>query len=363
MRYAFYSDNASGVHPKILAAIVEANDGFALPYGADELSRRIDTCLSDIFGRECQGFLVPTGTAANGLALGALTPPYGAIFAHRAAHIVTTECGAPEFYSNGARIILLDSPDNKLTAEVLEDALGSFPPRNPHALLPASVSLTQATECGTTYTPEEISLIAEVARKRDLRLHMDGARFANALVHVGCSPAAMTWQAGVDVLSLGTTKNGTLGVEIVVAFDREISGRLRFMYKRAGFLYSKMRFQAAQVLAHLDSCLWLNTARDANRAAARVAAALSRVSGVRFAHPVEANEVFPHLPAALVTRLEQRGVSFRPWPSPTDDLYRLVFSYCEPETVIAAVEEACAEEVGENQARDRLGYNGKETIV
>jgi threonine aldolase len=343
LSFDFQSDNASGIHPAILEALAAANSGKVPPYGADALSRQLDRCLSDAFERPCRGFLVPTGTAANGLALGALSPGYGVIFAHAEAHIVTTECGAPEFFSGGARLVLLDGAANLVRPETLAAAVARFSPGNPHHPMPAALSLTQATECGTTYDNAHVEELSRIARAASMRVHMDGARFANAVAHLGCTPAQASWKAGVDILSLGTTKNGTMSAEVVVVFDEALAEHVRYMHKRAGFLYSKMRFQTAQLRAHLSDGLWLATAAAANRTAARLARALCAVPGVRLAYPVEANEVFPHLPAALVDALSAQGISFRPWPDAAGNLFRLVCAFDEAEARVATVERVCAD--------------------
>src|ERR1700733_9004355 len=237
----FASDNVTGVAPEILAAIVAANDGAVASYGDDPITGRVASRLAEIFEHEVAVFPVATGTAANALALAALTPPWGAVFCHEVSHIAVDEANAPEFYSGGAKLATLPGADGKLSAEtiakLLPGGLGVV-----HHAQPAVVSLTQATECGTAYRPAEIAAIAEIAHHHGLAVHMDGARFANALVQLGCTPAEMTWRAGIDALSFGATKNGALAAEAIVFFDKAKAESLPFRRKRAGHLFSKMRF-------------------------------------------------------------------------------------------------------------------------
>ena len=343
--YALASDNTAGLHPDILQAIVECDQGTAPPYGADSWTGRLNTTFSEIFEREAFVFATPTGTGANALALGAVTPAYGAIFCHEASHIVTSECGAPEFFSAGARLVQIAGADHKISSDSLSATLAPYTPRNAHSLRPAALSLTQSTESGTLYSLSEIAMLTEIARKAGLKTHMDGARFANALVALGVSPAEMTWRSGIDILSFGATKNGTMNVDAVVAFDRATAETLSYMHKRAGYLFSKMRFCSAQLIAYVADGLWLDNARMANRNAQRVSTALSSVPGVSFASKVEANEIFVHLPAPAVSALAAAGISFRPWGGPGGDLYRIVTSFRDAEPLLASIEKALLETV------------------
>ena len=347
--YNFASDNAAPVHPSIMQSLIACNNGPAAPYGADDWSRALDRAFSDLFEHEAFVFPCATGTAANGLAIASLTPPHGAVFCHTEAHMVTAEAGAPEFYSGGARLVTLPGEGAKLAPDVVETALAGYGPGHIHQLRPATLSVTQATEWGRTYTVNELAALAEVTRGHGLRVHLDGARFANALVHLESSPAEMSWRCGVDAVSLGTTKNGTMMAEAVLVFDAATAAEMRYRHKRAGLLQSKMRYFAAQLLAYIGDSLWLSNAAAANDNAARLARALSAVPGAILAQPVEANEVFVHLPRAARETFEAAGLQFRMWASPTDDLHRLVASYADDTALIAAVER-CAAVCAEQEA-------------
>jgi threonine aldolase len=312
----FCSDNTAGVHPAILQAIARANElPNAMPYGNDDFTVATGRKLSEIFEREVTFFAVATGTASNTLALSAITPPYGAIYCHEMAHIQVDECGAPEFYTGGAKLVPLQGADGKLTAAALDKTLQGAGAGVVHHSQPASISLTQATECGTVYRAGEIGAIAEVARKHKLRLHMDGTRLANALAYMNATPADVTWRAGVDVLSLGATKNGALAAEAVVVFDKQLAETMPYRRKRGGHLFSKMRFLTAQLEAYLSNDLWMSNARHANAQAARLANGLAALPGVRLLYPVEANEIFPVLPQAVYKALQSAGFRFYEWPS------------------------------------------------
>jgi threonine aldolase len=323
----FCSDNTAGAHPRILAAIAAANEGAAMPYGNDDLTRKVEARIREIFERDCAVFLVGTGTAANALALACLTPPWGAVYCHPESHVNRDECGAPEFYAGGAKLIPVAGEDGKFSAERLAAAIlpGDFGVA--HHAQPAAVSLTQASEAGTVYTPAEIRAIADVAHRNGLAVHMDGARFANALVTLGRSPADLTWRAGVDVLSFGATKNGAIAAEAVVFFDKAKAAEMAFRRKRGGQLWSKMRFLAAQFDAYLGQDLWLMNARFANSQARRLGQGLAKLPGARIAFPVEANEVFVTLPEAVIQGLEGDGFRFYRWPDDTATMLRLVTAF------------------------------------
>lgn len=323
----FCGDNISGAHPKVLAALAAANDGAVMPYGNDDLTRRVETRINEIFDRDCAVFLVGTGTAANALALACLTPPWGSVYCHPDSHVNRDECGAPEFYTGGAKLIAVPGEDGKFTATALDAAIGPGDAGTVHHAQPAAVSLTQATEAGTVYTAAEIGAIAEVARRHGLALHMDGARFANALVNQGRSPAELTWRAGVTALSLGATKNGALAAEAVVFFDKAKAAEMPFRRKRGGQLWSKMRFLAAQLDAYLAEDLWLINARFANSLARRLGQGLAKLPGARIEYPVEANEVFVTLPEPVILGLEADGVLFYRWPDASAPTIRLVTAF------------------------------------
>jgi threonine aldolase len=309
----FGSDNVHGVDDAILEAIREANPGPARAYGHDDWSAAAEQRLRDVFECDLSAFLVATGTAANSLALAACCPPYGAVVCHQEAHILTDECGAPELFTGGAKLMGVRAPACKLTPPAVSAMLATMG-RGEHEQRPSVLSLSQSTELGTVYRPAEVSGLAELAREHHLRVHMDGARFANALVSLDCSPAELTWKAGVDVLSLGATKNGAMGVEAVVFFDRDLARDFVYLRKRTGQLVSKSRFLAAQMVAYLHADRWRVNAWQANTMARRLAGGLRVVSGVRLPLPVEANAVFAIVPRALHESMQTRhGRSFQ-WP-------------------------------------------------
>jgi threonine aldolase len=306
----FRSDNVTGVAPEIMAAIQAANDGAAAAYGNDEATRRVERKLGEIFETEAAVFPVATGTASNALALATMTPPFGAVICHELAHINVDECGAPELYSGGAKLIDLPGPHGKISAEIVRRELAKGNQGVVHSVQPSAVSITQATERGTVYTVEEIKAIADVAHGHGLKLHMDGTRFANAVAALGCSPAAASWRAGVDVLSLGATKNGAMAAEAIVFFDRALAKNFGFLRKRGGHLFSKMRFVSAQLEAYLADELWLRNARHANKMARRLAEGMARVPGARIHDPVEANLFYVSLPDQVIDKLEAEGFGF-----------------------------------------------------
>jgi len=311
----FASDNVAGASPRVLQAIMQANAGAAPSYGADPWTQRAETLIAELFEREVSVFLVPTGTAANALALASLCPPWGAVLTHAESHINTDECGAPEAFSGGAKLVVLPGRSGKLEADALEAAIGEIPDHPPHNVQPKAVSFSQATEAGTVYTAAETARLADVAHARGLAVHVDGARFANALVATRASPAELTWKAGVDVLSLGLTKGGALAAEAAVFFDPALAETMQSRRKRQGHLLSKGRLLGAQVCAMLEGGHWLDLARHANVLAARLAEGLVASAVARLAAPVEANEIFPVLSRALHDRLQAAGAVYYEWPS------------------------------------------------
>lgn len=333
----FKSDNVTPVCEPIMAAIHAANRGSAPSYGGDDLTQRLQSVASEVFGTEVAIFPVTTGTAANALALAQITPPFGAVYCHQAAHIVTDECGAPEFFTGGAKMIGFAAADGKITPEQLSSAIAFAEDMGVHHVKPGAVSLSQATEWGTVYALPEVSALAALARHRGLPVHMDGARFANALVHLGCTAAAATWQSGVDVLSLGATKNGALCAEAVVFFDPERARDFERLRKRAGHLWSKLRFVSAQLLAYLEHGLWLDNARHANSMASLLAQGLRGIPGASLLQAVQANEIFVALPEAMVAALENQGFGFYRWPlseTAAGAAIRLVTSYATQRTQV-----------------------------
>ena len=326
----FSSDNATGVAPEIMAALAEANAGPAMAYGNDAVTEKAKAALAELFERQLEAFPVATGTAANALALSVLTPPYGLIYCHRHAHIEEDECGAPELFTGGAKLHLLEGPHAKFDADTLKAALAAAGPGVEHHPQPAAVSITQASEAGTVYTPDDVAGIAAVAHGAGLKLHMDGARFANAVAHLGCSPAEASWKAGVDVLSFGATKNGAMAAEAVLFFEPTLAADFRYRRKRAGHLFSKMRFLSAQLLAYCSDGLWLKNARHANAMAARLAEGLAALPGADLVHPVEANEVFVSLPEPAIGAMAAAGVVFHRWGAAASRTVRLVAAFDTP---------------------------------
>jgi threonine aldolase len=308
----FASDNAAGVAPQILAAMARANEGHALAYGNDGWTGRIERRFADMFEREVAVFLVATGTAANALALAHLTPPWGAVLCHEEAHIAIDECGAPEFFGGGIKLVGLPGTGGKIAPDTLARTLdGQW--GGPHHVTPAALSLSQATEAGTTYRLHEIRVLADMAHARGLAVHMDGARLANALARMNATLAEATWKAGVDALSFGATKGGAMGVEAIVLFDPSRAAGMSERRKRAGHLLSKHRFLAVQMEAYCANDLWLDLARHANAMADRLAAGLAAFGDIKPVWPVEANEVFVPLPAHVDERLKAQGAIYHPW--------------------------------------------------
>ncbi len=303
----FFSDNAAAAHPKVIEAIAASNR-VDTAYDGDEWSLRLDRAFSEVFETEVRAFWVTTGTAANGLALAALCPPFGGILCHKDAHIEVDEAGAPGFFTGGAKLILLDGPGAKVTPHAIATACDGI--RNDvHQVQPAAISITNATEYGLVYRASEVAALGKLAKDRGLAMHMDGARLANALAATGEKPADVTWRAGVDALSFGFTKNGGLSAEALILFRTELADEIAVRRKRAGHLLSKGRMLAAQILALLEGDLWLDNARAANAAAQT----LSRACGDRLIYPVEANELFLKVSDEEAASLRAQGVDFYEW--------------------------------------------------
>jgi threonine aldolase len=325
----FASDNIAGAHPAILAAVATANDGPAGAYGADAVSARLDDLIAERFGKRAAVFPVSTGTAANSLVLATLAPPWGAILCHREAHIETDECGAPEFFTGGSKLVLGDGPDAKLSAERVEEML-TRNRRGVHSVTPKALSISQLSERGCAYRPEELSALGSICRREGLAFHVDGARFANAAAFLQADLAVLSWKAGVDALCLGATKNGALAAEAVLLFDDQKAEELAFRRKRAGHLICKQRFVAAQLVAYLEDDLWLKLAGRANRLAQQIGAA-----GARFlSNPVEGNQVFVRPGPEGIAALRAQGVTFYDWGRPSDGEGRLVVRFDQPEADI-----------------------------
>src|SRR3954468_5733555 len=309
----FASANTAGIAPEILAAIGKANRGYALGYGNDEWTKRVEAKFAEIFEREVAVFLVPTGTGANALAIAHLSPPWGAVLCHADSHIATDECGAPEFFGGGLKLIGLKGEGAKVSAETLRAALEGGQWGGPHHVSPGVFSLSQATECGTIYRAAETKELADIAHQHGMSVHMDGARLGNALARMNVSPAEATWKAGVDALSFGATKGGAMGAEAVIFFDAKRGAEMQSRRKRGGALASKHRFIAAQMEAFLTGNLWLTLARHANAMADALAAGLT-AAGCKPVWPVEANEVFAPITTEMDRRLKAAGAMYYPWP-------------------------------------------------
>lgn len=341
----FASDNWAGASDKVMAALAAANAGPAAAYGNDEITRRLEARMSDLFERDVAVFLVATGTAANVLSCAAFTPPWGAVLAHPQAHLAVDESSAPEFFT-GAKLVGVPGPRGKIDPRALTEALMEMPAGVVHHAQPAVLSLTQSTELGTVYTVDEVIELAGVAKTRGMAVHMDGARFANAISSLEVAPSTLTWRAGVDVLSFGATKGGAFMAEAIVLFDRAKAEGLGYLRKRAAQLVSKHRFVAAQFDAWLDDEHWLDLADHANAMARRLADGLARASKARLAWTPDANEVFVFMDSAVAEALRARGAAFYEWspagladtdrPRPGEVMYRLVTSFrTTPEEVDA----------------------------
>ena len=326
----FRSDNEAGAHPAIIEAVSRAfTAGPVHSYGADQWTQRVEHRLREIFDKpDLCAYPVAVGTAANVLALACCSPPWGSVFCHPAAHIAAEETNAAEFYS-GARLVRIDGAAGKIDPKALAEALAQPVYGVVHFSQPSAVSITQATENGTVYAPEEIAALATSAHRHGLKMHMDGARFANALSFVGCSPAELSWKAGIDVLSLGATKNGAMSAEVVVFFKAELARDFEYRRKRGGHLLSKMRLLSSQLDAYFADGLWLDNARHANAMARRLVAGLTPLKGTSLLYPVEANEIFVVLPAPMHAALQEGGAQYHPWPSdrPGERAFRLVTAF------------------------------------
>ena len=310
----FASDNTSGVHPAVMDALVRANAGYAPSYGADPIMDDVRTRIRDTFeAPEAAVYLVATGSTANALSLACFCPPWGAVYCHRASHIEVDECGAPEFYTGGAKLKLVDGDHARMDPDSLRAAIETTPQGDVHSVQRGIVSITNVTERGAVYSTAQIAALSAVARDYALPVHMDGARFANALVASNASPAEMTWKAGVDVLSFGGTKNGLMGVEAVVIFDPAKAWEFELRRKRGGHLFSKHRYLSAQMQAYLTDDLWLDLARHANRAGQRLAQAMQSVPGASLLHPVDANMIFTAFPRAGHRAVTAAGAVYPLW--------------------------------------------------
>ena len=350
----FASDNAVGASPLVLDALLAANHGAVPAYGHDPFSERARQLLNDVFEREVSSFFVTTGTASNALALGAICPPWGAIFCHHLAHIANDECGAPEMFTAGAKLVGVDGPAAKIVPDALRKTLVEFPAGIVRQVQPGALSLSQATECGTLYSCAELATLSGIAHAAGMDVHMDGARFANALVALACLPAEMSWKAGIDVLSFGATKNGAFACEAIIFFDAAKAANFAFQCKRAGHTLSKGRLLGAQMAAYLKDDHWLDLARTANSHASDFARGLQGIPGVSLAWGAPANQVFAKIPRVVDEALKRAGAHYYDWgvrgldaaqmPDSHEIFIRLVTSFATtPEAVrcfVATVREA-----------------------
>ncbi len=310
----FSSDNIAACAPEMFEAMARANHGAARPYGNDEATARVQALVAEVFERPAKVYLVATGTAANALALACLCPPWATVYCHRNAHVEEDECGAPEFYTGGAKLTLLGGAHAKIAPDALADALRFTARAGVHNVQKGALSLTQATEAGAAYTVEEVAQLADMAHAAGVPVHMDGTRFANAVARLGCSPADLTWRAGVDVLCLGATKNGALAAEAVILFDDAKAWEFELRRKRGGHLWSKMRYMSAQMEAYLTDGLWLRLASHANAMADRLAAGLRAIPGVAIDAPLGANMMFPRFARRGHRALTEAGALYYLWP-------------------------------------------------
>ena len=328
--HQFASDNTAGICPEVLAALEEANRGAAVSYGDDEWARRVRKLVRDLFETDCDVDLVFNGTAANALALAQLCQPFHSVVCHQQAHIQTDECGAPEFFTRGSKLLLVGGDAGKIDIHQAESLIARQP--EVHAHKPRVISITQATEFGTVYTCDEIGAIAEFARKREMFLHMDGARFASAIAALGCSPKEITWRIGVDVLCFGGTKNGAAAAELVIFFKKELSREFDYRLKQAGQLASKSRFLSAQWLGLLQDNVWLQNAKHANAMAGKLSERIRAGGKIEIVLPVEANAVFVRLSEQFTRGLNSRGWHFYKFIEP--DVYRIMCSWATTKTEI-----------------------------
>jgi threonine aldolase len=333
----FRSDNEAPINAKILQAIVTANQGFEESYGYDSYTEKFTEQCQQLFQCWSEVLVLTTGTAANSIGMTLACPPYGSILCHTNSHINADECGAPEFFTAGAKLIPMPGEHGKIDIDYLDNYLAGTGVHGEHESLPSVISITQCTESGTVYTLEELKQLNLIKQKYNLALHMDGARFANALVALNCSAAEMTWQCGIDLLSFGATKNGAMMAEALIVFNPHLTNQIKRLRKRSGHLISKMRFISAQLQAYIADDLWLELAQHANQMANQFNKQTTK--NIEFIHPVQANEVFCRLPLALIDHLKAIGFEFHVWPG-HDDVIRLVFSHATTHDQVKQLTEA-----------------------
>jgi threonine aldolase len=322
----FASDNVSPFCPEVLEALTRDAAINAPAYGNDEISQQLDAAFSELFGKEVAVIPVATGTAANCITLSALVSPYGGVVCHHEAHINEDESTGVAFFTGGAKLLPMNGPAAKLEADSLDAFVSGLVNRGVHSVSPECVAITQATELGAVYSIDDVTAIGDVCRKHDLRLFMDGARFANAMAHLECHPADITWKAGVDAISFGATKNGAMAVDAIVLFDTSLKPRIEQARKRSGHLHSKHRYLATQLLAYITDDVWLKNAAHANQAAQALADVLV-IQGAELVHPAEGNELFVKMSLELTNKLRDAGLMFHGWPSLGTDVYRFVAAW------------------------------------
>lgn len=311
----FTSDNAAPAHPSVLEALARANDGYTASYGADPIMEAVTAQIRDVFeAPEAAVYLVATGTAANALALACLCPPWATVYCHRNSHVEEDECAAPEFYTGGAKLTLLEGADAKIDPASFSEALSFTARAGVHNVQKGALTITNTTEAGTLYTLDEIKALTDLAHAQNCPTHLDGARFTNALVALGCTPAEMTWKAGIDAVSFGGTKNGLMGVEAIILFDPAKAWELELRRKRGAHLFSKHRYLSAQMKAYLQDDLWIKLATDANARAAHLSRGLMQTPGATLAHPTQGNGVFAGFPRKAHKSVQEAGAHYYFWP-------------------------------------------------
>src|SRR4051794_16692738 len=339
----YRSDNTGRAAPEILQALVAANTGTALGYGADEWTGALQERFSELFETNVRVFPVATGTAANALSLAAISPSWGLVYCSEAAHINTAEANAAGFFGGGLKLVPVAGTYGRIDPDAFAKTLAGVLSGQLHRGQPAAVNITQASDLGGVYRLDEIRAVSEIAKARGLKVHMDGARFANALAQLGCSPAAMSWRSGVDILSFGATKNGGALCDAIVVFNPDLVDGLAVQLRRAGQVWSKMRFAAAQLMAYVENGLWLRLAQASNAAAARIVAGTSGLPGLRLLAPVEANEIFLEIPSAVMDGLEREGFQFyRRSASLARFVCRFDVTEAETDALVAALRRYCA---------------------
>jgi threonine aldolase len=339
----YRSDNTGRAAPEILEAILRANTGTALGYGGDEWTARLQDRFSELFETSVRVFPVATGTAANALSLAAIGPGWGNVYCSEAAHINTSEANATGFFSGGLKLVPVAGIHGRIDPAALRETLAAIDPAALHRGKPSAVNITQASDLGAVYRLDDIRAITDAARAYGLKVHMDGARFANAVARLGVSPAEMSWRAGVDIMSFGATKNGGALCDAVVVFNPELAENLAWNLRRAGQVWSKMRFASAQLMAYIENGLWLRLAQTSNAAAAHIATGIEGLPGLRLVAPVEANEIFLELPGQVMDALERDGFQFyRRGRTMARFVCRFDLTEAEADALVAALRRLCA---------------------